>query len=93
VHHRPLLEALPELRGQGFDALLMGVLRTGQPYRGEEVAATFNRGSSRETIYFNFVYSPLRGVSGRVEGIAVTAFDVTEQVLARERAAQPTQAA
>jgi hypothetical protein len=35
-------------------------------------------------VYFDFVYSPLRATSGRLEGVAVAAFDVTEQVVARE---------
>ncbi len=36
---RPLLEAVPELRGQGFDDLLRRVLHTGQPFVGREVLA------------------------------------------------------
>src|SRR5262245_44881761 len=34
---RPLLEVLPEFRGQGVDELLLGVLRTGKAFQGEEM--------------------------------------------------------
>src|SRR6201996_9169488 len=34
---KPLFEALPEIEGQGFDQLLMGVIQTGNPYIAYEV--------------------------------------------------------
>ena len=34
-------------------------------------------------MYFNFVYAPLRDVDGRIEGVLVIAFDVTEEIAAR----------
>jgi hypothetical protein len=34
---KPLLEAVPELRGQGFERLLDAVVATGEPYVGREV--------------------------------------------------------
>jgi len=79
VLHRPLFEALPEIRGQGLEELLQQVIDTGEPVAGR-VAVGLDRGAGSETVHFDFVYSPLRATSGRVEGIAVTAFDVTEQV-------------
>jgi PAS domain S-box-containing protein len=78
---RPLLEALPEVRGQGIDELLDGVLASGEPYEGREFPVRLAKG----TVYFNFVYAPLRTAQGGGEGVLVTAFDVTEQVLAREQ--------
>jgi signal transduction histidine kinase len=41
-----------------------------------------------ETFYFNFVYAPLRGLDGRVEGVLVTAFDITDEIRAREQMRQ-----
>ena len=35
-------------------------------------------------MYFNFVYAPLRDAHGVAEGILLSAFDVTPQVLARQ---------
>jgi PAS domain S-box-containing protein len=78
---RPLLEALPEVRGQGIKELLDGVLATGEPYEGREMPVQLLKGK----VYFNFVYAPMRSPQGAVEGVLVTAFDVTEQVVAREQ--------
>ncbi|HEY7510725.1 MAG TPA: response regulator, partial [Vicinamibacteria bacterium] len=82
---RPLLDALPELRSQGFHGLLDGVLATGQPYVGREAPAQLDRrGDGRlDTTWFNFVYAPLRDVEGRIDGVLVLAFDVTHETLAR----------
>jgi len=78
VLRRRLFDALPEIRGQGLEEMLAGVLETGEAHHGRRVPVKLDRGRGLETVYFDFLYSPLRAVSGRVEGIAVTAFDVTE---------------
>ncbi len=83
VLHKPLFEAIPEAAGQGLEALLDGVMSTGEPYRGRAWPVRLDRGAGEETVYFDFLYSPLRSPSGRVEGIAVIAFDVTERVATR----------
>jgi PAS domain S-box-containing protein len=82
---KPLLEALPELIGQPFKGFLDGVLTTGEPYVGKEVPARFDRHGSGtlDTVFFNFVYAPLRAVDGTIEGVLVLAFDVTDEVTAR----------
>ncbi|HEY6862622.1 MAG TPA: ATP-binding protein, partial [Burkholderiales bacterium] len=84
---RPLLEALPDLRGQVFKELLDRVLHTGVPFEGKEVPANLDPAGdgSVETVYLNFVYAPMRGVTGEIEGVLVVAFDVTDQVRAREQ--------
>jgi signal transduction histidine kinase/DNA-binding response OmpR family regulator len=85
VLDKPLIEALPELRDQPFLSLLDEVLRTGVPYVGKETPARLDsRGDGIfETRYLNFVYAPLRGLDGGIEGILVIAFDVTDEVSAR----------
>jgi hypothetical protein len=85
---RPLFEALPEAAGQGFEQLLASVLASGTPYVGKEMHAQLPRpeGGPPEDVYLNFVYEPLRGSDGRVEGVIAVAFEVTEQVEARKRA-------
>ena len=82
---RPLLEALPELVDQPFKHLLDQVFRTGVPYVGKETPARLDRygTGALETVCFNFVYAPLRAVDGAIEGILVMAFDVTDEVTAR----------
>ena len=82
---RPLFDVLPELRGQGLKKLLDEVMRSGAPYEGREVPARLARcaDDGPDTIYFNFVYTPLRGATGEVSGILVCAFDVTQEVASR----------
>jgi PAS domain S-box-containing protein len=83
--NRSLFDVLPELRSQGFRALLDGAYQTGVPYVGKETPATFQRADGSTALgYFNFVYSPFRNVEGAIEGVFVIASDVTEQVRARE---------
>ncbi|UOQ75991.1 PAS domain-containing protein [Hymenobacter sp. 5516J-16] len=84
----PLLEALPELQGQGIDELLDGVRRTGTPYVGTELPVQLLRHGHIETIYFNFVYQPQRSGQGEITGVLVVANDVTEQVIARQQMEQ-----
>ena len=84
VAGKPLVEALPELRGQGFDTLLDQVWQSGQPYHGREMPARLHRNGSPQTVHFNFVYTPMRSAAGEVEGVLVSAFDVSEEVRSRE---------
>jgi signal transduction histidine kinase/FixJ family two-component response regulator len=80
---RPLLEAVPSVRP--FKDLLDGVLRTGMPHVGKETPAQFDRqgDGTLDTVYFNFVYAPLRSVDGTVDGVLIMAFDVTDEIAAR----------
>jgi PAS domain S-box-containing protein len=82
-----VIEALPELAGQGYVELLDNVYRTGESHFGSERLARLDlRGDGiLEDRYFNFVYQPLKDLAGTVEGILVHAVDVTEEVLARRR--------
>ncbi|WP_052346284.1 PAS domain-containing protein [Hymenobacter swuensis] len=80
---QPLLTALPELQGQGFDDLLRQVLTTRVPVTGTETPATMLRDGQLQTSYYNFVYQPLYDVQGKVLGVIDVAVEVTEQVRAR----------
>ena len=84
---KPLLEGLPELRGQAFPALLDRVYSTGEAQVGNEAPAQLNRGTGgrSEEAFFNFVYQPLRNELGLTTGILIFANEVTDQVLARRR--------
>lgn len=92
---KPLLEALPELQGQGFDELLRNVIETGEAYVAHEMSARVVRNDRLETIYVDLSYHPQRGIQGgtdpagaapnAVTGILVVATDVTQQVNARQR--------
>ena len=85
LHNRTIRESLPELAGQGFFEILDEVYRSGVPYVGKNVMALINRGSSAspEEAYFDFIYQPVRNVSGEIEGLMALAVEVTEQHQAR----------
>ena len=82
----PLLEALPELKGQGFDELIQRVMESGVPFVGEELRATFKRQGQEEHVYLKFVYAPAQNERGVVDGVAAFGFDVTTHVVNRKRA-------
>jgi PAS domain S-box-containing protein len=82
---RPVFEALPEVRGQGFEDLLNGVLSTGEPFIGREVPVTVIRapGAEPEERYVDLVYYPLTEADGSRTGVVAHGSDVTGQVRAR----------
>ncbi len=85
VINKPLLEALPEVAGQGFDQLLGQVLITGNPLEAEEVSAILRRGGKLETVYFNHFYQPLYEPGGTISGVVVFAHEITGQVESRHK--------
>lgn len=95
VINRRLLDALPELRGQVFEESLEGVYRTGTPYIGKGIPARLDRrgDSTFDTVYFNFVSVPFRNVRGDIEGVFMTASEVTDEILARDQFDQLRQSA
>ncbi|MGI4741609.1 MAG: PAS domain-containing protein [Janthinobacterium lividum] len=84
----PLFELLPETANQGFEQLLDQVMATGVPYVAHEMPAVHERAGQRDTVYWNFVYLPLREADGHVSGAMVVATEVTEQVRARQQVQQ-----
>jgi len=88
---KSLFEALPEASAQGFETLLDGVRATGVPYIGTELPSILDRDGRRDTIYWNFVYEPIRERDGTIDRVMVVATDVTEQVSMRERVEQERQ--
>jgi len=80
----PLFELLPEAAGQGFEELLDGVMATGTPYIAHELPSFIDRNGRRDTVYWNFVYHPVREADGQITGVTVVATEVTEHVRARQ---------
>ena len=77
---KPLLEALPELHGQGVDQLLQGVMQTGVAHVGHETLLKLNRQGTGavEDTYWTFIYAPLQDDNGQVEGSLRSATSVHE---------------
>jgi signal transduction histidine kinase len=82
---KTLLEALPEIRGQGFVELLDDVLETGEPFIGREMPAFLVRtpGAQPEERFLDLVYLPLVEADGTRTGIIAHGSDVTDHVRAR----------
>jgi signal transduction histidine kinase len=82
---RPMLEALPELRDQGFVQLLESVMRTGEPYLGREAPVRLVRtpGEPAQERFVDFLYLPLIEPDGTRSGIITHGTDVTDHVRAR----------
>ncbi|WP_025144317.1 PAS domain-containing protein [Pedobacter jeongneungensis] len=73
-------EALPELKGQPFTALLKEVWNSGEKYVGKDVEATLEINGELVSSYFDFVYKPVFDSQGNIFCILHTASDVTERV-------------
>jgi PAS domain S-box-containing protein len=83
VMYKPIFEGLPEASGQGLNELLDRVYATGKRFTAHERPVNLPRETGMETVYQNFVYEPLLGNHGKIEGVIAVTIDVTEQVLAR----------
>jgi PAS domain S-box-containing protein len=83
VLNKPLFQAIPEAKHQGYEELLTNVLKTGQSFTANELTVTLYRQGVLETVFINIAYEPLREPDGSVSGVLAMATDVTEQVLAR----------
>jgi PAS domain S-box-containing protein len=84
VGHRDILgkrviDALPDLAGQGFDALLDKTFRTGAPIvvRDSRIALQRAAGGPLEDRYIDLLLQPIIGGDGRVTGIFAQGSDVT----------------
>lgn len=80
---KPLIEALPEIDGQGFDKLLEEVIATGIPFIAKEVSVILKRKNKLETVYVDLTYQPMYDGDKNVTGVLVVATDVTQQVISR----------
>ena len=78
---KPVLEALPEVAGQGFVEKLDYVFATGEPFVGRGIRARLQRqaGGEPDELLLDFVYQPIVDADGNVAGIFVQGHDITEQ--------------
>lgn len=81
---RPALEALPELRSQGFEELLHHVYSTAEPFVGRAIKVRLQKTPEGPPVevFTDFVYQPVLDSKGQVVGIFAQGSDVTEQVRA-----------
>jgi len=83
---KPIMEALPELDGQGFKELLDNVYKTGEIYLGNEVPIWLARdtGLELEERYFNFSYQPIYNEDSNITGILIFGYELTDEIKGRK---------
>jgi len=83
----PLLEALPELKGQKFPDLISNVFSTGERYLETEARAYLRRtdDGELEERYFDQSYTRIEDQEGKSYGVLIHAIDVTERVYSRRK--------
>lgn len=83
---KPVIEALPEIEGQGFVELLDSVYNTGETFVGKELPIKLDKNDTGELedTYFTFTYQPLFE-KGKIIGIVVFANEVKELVIAKQK--------
>lgn len=82
---KPILEGVPELKGQGIIEIFDQVRTSGQPYIAYEVPVTSIVNGSEEVHYFNLVYQPYYSNGSKATGVFTISHDVTEQVKSRHK--------
>ena len=82
IEGRPVFEALPEARNQGFEERLQGVYETGQPFVGRALPLLLQKepGGTMSESFIDIVYQPVRDADGSIVGIFAQGHDVSEQV-------------
>lgn len=86
---KPVSEALPEVMDQGFGEVLDQVRQTGKPFVGRRMRVFLQRGTddAAAALFLNFIFQPVFDPNGRVSGIIIQGYDVTEEVEYEERQA------
>ena len=84
---KKIIEALPEVEGQGYKALLDKVYRSGKAYSAEGAEFEFRTTPDGPLVrrHVDFVYQPILDAQGQVTGIFVEGSDTSERFRA-ERA-------
>ncbi len=81
---KPLLEVLPEIKGQGFPETIGQVFRSGEPHTAKDapvIVQLLPEGSGQK--YVDFILQPLFD-GDQVTGVFVEGHDVTDQVVSRQ---------
>ena len=80
---KPILQSMPELKGEPAVQLIFDVFRTGNGSDGAEVPVRMMHNGQSEIRYFNFSYRPLLE-DGKIIGVMDLAVEVTDQVHVRQ---------
>lgn len=80
----PLIDVLPELKGQYVWTQVQNVYNEGIPFDQSEVLVQHNRTGVMRDYYYNLAYRPLIE-DEKITGMIQVAVDVTQQVVARKK--------
>lgn len=78
---KPILQAIPEMLGQPFFAIMQEVYRTGNPWEGKRVPAFVEKNGIIKEGYYNLLYKALYNNDNVITGIICMGYEVTDQVL------------
>ncbi|RBQ06663.1 PAS domain-containing sensor histidine kinase [Pedobacter miscanthi] len=84
---RPILEAVPELKGAPLIDSMLDTYHYGTPFEVHELHVPIADYEGGPTIdrYFTFNYVPRRNLDNQIDGVFNFVFEVTEQVIARKK--------
>ncbi|MEX0720762.1 MAG: PAS domain S-box protein [Balneolaceae bacterium] len=80
---KPVHEALPEVKDQGFIKLLDQVFQTGNAFTGTDMKIEFKQNGNTVERIIDFVYQPIKNSQGKITGIFVQGVDLTERSKAK----------
>src|SRR5688500_1249631 len=80
-----LLDAMPEAKDQLVFHILQNVYRTGEIFEGKEQETALLEDSTWRKLYVNFTYKPIKDDDQRIAGILIIGYDVTDQVIDRQK--------
>jgi signal transduction histidine kinase len=81
---KPVRDVFPEIERQGFLLRLDEAFRTGEAFHANDAPLRLRSNDGGERLlYIDFVYQPVRDLSGKVYGLVHHGFEVTERVLAK----------
>lgn len=85
---RPFADVFPEIKGTGIESIIHRVYQTGKTYYGKEVLFPVSRleNERAEDAWFNFIYQARYTIPGKIDGVSVFAFEVTDEVAAKLQA-------
>ncbi|RYE25334.1 MAG: PAS domain-containing sensor histidine kinase [Sphingobacteriales bacterium] len=81
---KPLIEVLPELKGQYVWEQVQKVYTDGTDFNQSEVFVPHTRNGLMQDHFYNLAYRPLRE-NGQITGMIQVAIEVTEHVVARKK--------
>lgn len=85
IFGKKVVDVFPELLNQEYLSVIRDVYETGITHEGTESFVLLTKNGSPQAVYVNFVYKAMRDQNGNIDSILSMGYDVTEQVVARNK--------